>query len=266
MTEESTTPAPRPKGEGLRSVASALDLLECFAVDGELGVSDLARRMGLAKSTAHRLLTTLRSRGFVEQVPETGRYRLGLHLYELGHLALIRSSLRQAALPVCRDLVQRTGLTTNLSVADGPDVVFIERQETTTGGKILSHSGRRLPAHVSSSGKVLAAWNPQLAQARKDAGFPPRASHTVRTPQEWDEVLAEVRSRGFAYSTDESYEGISTIAVPVLDGRHTALAALSFFGPTEEISTRVPGLVQLLQRAAAVIRKQHDLMEQRRSS
>ena len=69
-------------GSGLKSVGSALDVLECFALDGELGVSDIARRLGVAKSTAHRLLQTLASRGFVEQDVQSGQYRLGLHVYE----------------------------------------------------------------------------------------------------------------------------------------------------------------------------------------
>ena len=86
-----TTPkrsaVPDPNGSGLKSVGSALDVLECFATDGELGVSDIARRLGVAKSTAHRLLQTLASRGFVEQVAHSAQYRLGMHVYELGALA-----------------------------------------------------------------------------------------------------------------------------------------------------------------------------------
>ena len=113
-------------GSGLKSVGSALDVLECFATDGELGVSDIARRLGVAKSTAHRLLQTLVSRGFVEQDSSTGQYRLGIHLYELGQLAVARNELRHAALPTLRQVAQTTGLTVNFSVPDGADVASIE--------------------------------------------------------------------------------------------------------------------------------------------
>ncbi|OYO17240.1 IclR family transcriptional regulator [Enemella dayhoffiae] len=248
-----TTPKPATDGEGLRSVAAALDLLECFAVDGELGVSDLARRMGVAKSTAHRLLSTLRSRGFVEQSSQTGRYRLGLHLFELGHLAQVRSTLRQVALPVCQELVRRTGLTVNLSVPDGSDVVFVERIEAGPTGVGLNESGRRLPAHVSSSGKALAAWNDPLARARVEAGFPPRARNTVRSAADWEQALLEVRQRGFAISRDESYDGVTTMAVPVLDVGRESVAAVSFFGRTEDVERRQALLLQLLQHAATRI-------------
>ena len=129
-------------GSGLKSVGSALDVLECFALDGELGVSDIARRLGVAKSTAHRLLQTLASRGFVEQDAQTGQYRLGIHIYELGALALARNELRHVALPTLRQVAATTGLTVNFSVPDGPDIVFVERIENTDGVRLLGHFGR----------------------------------------------------------------------------------------------------------------------------
>ena len=150
--------------------------MECFATDGELGVSDIARRLGVAKSTAHRLLQTLASRGFVEQDAHSGQYRLGMHVYELGALALARNELRHAALPFLRQVATATGLTVNLSVPDGPDVVFVERIENSDGVRILGHFGRRLPAHTTSSGKAIAAWNAEADLARRRAGFPPRVS------------------------------------------------------------------------------------------
>ena len=88
---------------GLKSVASALDLLDCFVEEEELGVSEVARRLGVAKSTAHRLLTTLASRKLIEQNPRNGKYRLGLHLFELGQLALTRVELRKRSLSLLDD-------------------------------------------------------------------------------------------------------------------------------------------------------------------
>jgi DNA-binding IclR family transcriptional regulator len=226
-----------------------LDVLECFAVDGELGVSDIARKLGVAKSTAHRLLAALCLKGIAEQNPETGQYRLGLHLYELGQLAQARSILRHVALPTMTGLAQTTGLTVNLGVADGPDVVFLERLENSNDVGFLGHAGRRYPSHCTSSGKVIAAYNPEAAQARRDAGFPPRVSHTVRTQNDWDRQLVEVRRSGFAVSTSESFDDVTSIAVPILDPRRRAAGAVSILGSSAEILPQLEQLTRVVQMA-----------------
>lgn len=243
-------------GERLKSVGTALDVLECFAVDGELGVSDIARRLGIAKSTAHRLLTTLASRGMVAQNAENGLYRLGLHLYELGQLALARHTLRHLAMPFLQELRRATRFTVNFSVADGPDIVFVERLLTAQSGQALSHAGYRYPAHCTSSGKAIAAFDPVLAHARVTAGFPPRARSTVRCEAEWNAALDHVRRHGYAESQDESFDGVSSVAVPVLDGRRVAVAAVSVFGPTEMVGPEVGQLVPLLVAAAHQISRE----------
>jgi DNA-binding IclR family transcriptional regulator len=236
--------------DGLKSVATALDLLECFAADGELGVSDIARKLGIAKSTAHRLLTTLCSRGIAEQNPETGQYRLGIHLYELGHLTQARNLLRHVALPTLSQLAQTTGHTVNLSVIDGADVVFIERLEARVDGRILDHAGRRYPSHCTSSGKAIAAYHPEAAQARRDSGFPPRVSGTLRSVGDWDRQLVEVRRRGFAVSSSETFDNVTTVAVPILDLAHRAIGAVSILGPSDEITPDIDRLARLLQMSA----------------
>ncbi len=244
------------QSEALRSVGTALDVLECFAVDGELGVSDIARRLDIAKSTAHRLLTTLASRGMVSQNPENGQYRLGLHLYELGQLALARHTLRHAAMPILQDLRRTTRFTVNFSVADGADIVFVERLLTARSSPVLSHSGYRYPAHCTSSGKAIAAFDPALAEARLAAGFPPRASGTVRSAADWRTAIDHVRRKGYAESHDESFDGVSSVAVPVLDGRGAAIAAVSVFGPSQDVRPEIERLVPLLIGAARRISKQ----------
>lgn len=239
---------------GLRSVGTALDVLECFAADGSLGVSEVARRLGIAKSTAHRLLQTLSSRGFVEQ-DGTGKYRLGIHLYELGHLAQARNTFRYAALPHLKSIAEATGYTVNFSVPDGADVVFVERIETGEGGQLLGHVGRRLPLHCTSSGKVIAAFNPAVDQARRTAGFPPFARRTIRTESDWSRALSDVRRQGFAVSHAESFEAMTSIAVPVMQ-RKVAVASISAFGPTEQIAPDLERLRILLATASRQIAAQ----------
>lgn len=250
----STTPVPvsQSGGEALKSVASALDVLELFASDQQLGVSDIARRLGIAKSTAHRLLSTLASRGFVEQEPETGQYRLGLHIYELGQLAQARHALRYVALPVLRQLARSLQVSVNFSVpVTGGDVVFVERIEMAGGAKVLLHAGRRLPAHTSSSGKAIAAFNEDFDRQRRAAGFPPRLRNTIRTECDWDQVLREVRRFGYAHAEGESYARMASVAVPIR-GRRTgvAVAAVSVFGEIDTIRPRAETHARVLTEAA----------------
>lgn len=234
---------------GVRSVGSALDVLECFATDAALGVTDVARRLGTSKSTAHRLLHTLATRGFVEQDPASGKYRLGMHLYELGHLARARHRFRHAARPHLETIVAETGLTASFSVPDGADVVSVERIEVGLGGQLLGHVGRRLPLHTTSSGKVVAAFNPAVDQARRTAGFPPYAARTIRTEADWDDALADVRRRGYAVSDSESFTAMTSIALPVMQ-RRVAVAGISAFGPVQEVTADLDRLHGLLATAA----------------
>ncbi len=246
------TPSAEPGG--LKSVGTSLDVLECFATDGDLGVSDVARRIGVAKSTAHRILSTLVSRGFIEQDQQTGLYRLGLHIFELGQLAQARNEVRHAALPTLRQIATQTGLTVNLGIADGADVVFVERLEIGAGGQILSHAGRRFPVHTTSSGKVLAAFNPLVLQARVNAGFPPRVSRTVRSREEFERVVDQARRDGFATARDEAFDGAASVAVPILKNK-VAIASLSVFGTTETLDPQIDRVIPLLLAASNRIAK-----------
>lgn len=225
--------AARHRDDALKSVANTLDVLDCFLSDDELGVSEIARSLGVAKSSAHRMLSTLLGRGFVERNPESGRYRLGLHLYELGQLSASRSRLRQAALPIMEDLRQRTGHTIHLGVADGSDVVHLERLQSREGLDLLHALPRRFPTHCSATGKVLAAFDPTIAEARRRATFPAITSNSVTNAAEWDAALAAIRRAGVAVNRDEVAPGAMSVAAPIYDGTGRARAALSIVGRTE---------------------------------
>jgi len=224
----------QPPDGGVQSVYTAVDVLECLMRDEEVGVSAVARRLGVAKSTAHRLLTTLCARDLAERNPDTGRYRLGMRLFELGQMASDRFPLRRAALPLLEELRLASGHTVHLSVADGADVVFVERLHSLAGIRLMADSGRRLPAHVTSGGKVLAAFDPTVAQARRQAGFPRMTERTITSAADWDRTLAEVRRSGIAVSIGESHPRLTSVAAPVRNVRGRAFAAISVAGPSPE--------------------------------
>jgi DNA-binding IclR family transcriptional regulator len=216
---------------------AALDVLDCFTESDELGVSDIARKLGVAKSTAHRLLTSLCARGLADKNPETGQYRLGLHLFELGQLAGNRMRLRRTAMPLLEELRQVSGCTVHLAIPSGPDVLYVERLETLRGMQLFGTVGRRLPSHCTSSGKVIAAYDTDFARARRTAGFPALTEVSIRTATDYERALVEVRRRGVATNMGEALAGLASVAAPVLDASGRAQAAISLVGPAQELSS-----------------------------
>ncbi|MES4889587.1 IclR family transcriptional regulator [Streptomyces sp. NPDC096012] len=238
-------------------MASALDVLACLESSDELGISELARKLGVAKSTVHRMVSTLCAKGFVERNAETNCYRLGLRLYELGQAAATRSRLRRTALPLLEQLRMRTGHTIHLAVPDGADIIYVERLHSHRGLQLLSDVGHRLPAHVTASGKAIAAFDPEVAEARRAAGFPYWTSCSIRTADRYEAALDEVRRNRFAINDQEAVHGMTTVAAPVLDRTGRARAAISIVAPIREVGcalTAQAGLVTAVARRLA-----HDL-------
>jgi DNA-binding IclR family transcriptional regulator len=220
----------------LQSVSIALDVLDALGAAPELSLSELARRIGVAKSTAHRTCSVLRDRGLIDHTPDGG-YRLGLRLVEYGQLAAGRTAVRDRALPLLVELRNTLGETVQIGVPAGADVVYIERVEGRHALRYATENPRRSPLHRSSAGKALAAFNPDLVEARLQAGLPPSTGYTIVVPRLLLAELARVRERGYARSVDETELGMSSLAVPVRaavpDG--AVVAAISVVGPTARV-------------------------------
>jgi DNA-binding IclR family transcriptional regulator len=218
----------------LQSVGIALDIVDALAEAHELSLSELARRVGVAKSTAHRTCAVLARRGLVDRTPGRG-YRLGLRLVEYGHLATERTAVGEQALPLLVELRNTLEETVQIGVPAGADVVYVERVEGQRALRYTTNS-RRSPLHRSSAGKVLAAFNPELAEARLRAGLPPSTGYTIVVPDLLLAELAGIRERGYARSVDETELGMSSLAVPVRDSKHgQVVAAISMVGPTPRV-------------------------------
>ena len=133
-------PAQESGAEGLKSLRKAIRVLECFSLqEPRLPLTDIARKVGLPLSTAHRILTTLRTVGIVEQEGDRDLYRLGLKLLELGSMVLANMEVHREALPCIEELVRETGETVHLGVFDGSQVVSIEKMDSPHGSGIEHH-------------------------------------------------------------------------------------------------------------------------------
>jgi DNA-binding IclR family transcriptional regulator len=205
----------------------ALAVLAAFD-DGqeELGVTELARALGVHKSTASRLAAMLERTGFLTRSGK--RYRLGVEIIRLGSLALRNFDLVATMQPAMEKLSQQTGETVNLAVPASPDVLNVAEVPSTyilncSGGWI----GRRTKPHAVANGKVLLAYG-ALPQPRALERY---TDHTITSTQALTAELAAVRRDGYATAVAELEDGLVAVAAPVFDAGGTCVAALSVSGP-----------------------------------
>lgn len=221
--------------ESLSSVRNAARLLKEFSrEDRELGVSELARRLGLGTSTTHRLLTTLTEERLLERGQRRGTYRLGIALHDLGSAVASHLDLHEAAMPAMAALRHTTGETVQLAVLDGLDSVYVERLESPYTVRIFARAGTRLPAPTTSTGKVLlAALPPDELDARLREWRPQRwTAHSIVDPDVLRAQLREIAGRGWADNREESRVGVTSVGAPVRVGGGEVIAALSVAAPT----------------------------------
>lgn len=223
----------------LSSVRSAARLLCTFsATDRELGVSELARRLGLGKSTVHRLLTTLAAEHLIELNPRTGRYRLGIKLYELGTVVSPHLELHEAVAMHIDELRATTGETVQVGILDGAEVVYIERREGLRTLRHMVDLGHRNHAHCTACGKVLLASLPEDELGRLLSGgpLPTRTRLSIGDPARLRLELAAVRERGYAENVGESAPETASVAAPIHDDAGRVIAAISVAGPVAKMS------------------------------
>src|SRR3990172_3390324 len=195
----------------LSAGASSLRLLKAFSdEDAEIGISALAQRLGLAKSTVHRLASTLIGADMLEQNPETGRYRLGLGLLELGALVRRNMDVSNEAKPYLRMLRETTGETVHLAVLDHASVFYVTKLETKQAIRMSSEVGARAPAHCTADGKALLAFQPHaFVDEVIGFGLQGRTQNTITNAKALRRDLAAVRARGYAIDDEESEIGRS---------------------------------------------------------
>ena len=224
----------------LSSVGNAMRLLKTFSdSEYEIGISNLARRLGLGKSTVHRLASTLVAAEFLERNPETGAYRLGLALFERGMLMRRKMSFVSEARPYLRALMERTGESVHLTVLDHGSVLYVNNLASPQAIRMQSNLGARVPAYCCSEGKVLLAYaSPEVVDQVLAAGLTPRTPKTIVRPQRLRDELTLVRARGFAVDDEELEIGLRSAAAPIRNHRGDVVAAVSIAGPVQRVSKK----------------------------
>jgi IclR family pca regulon transcriptional regulator len=217
-----------------RSLERGLAILLTFSETKPLlGVSEVARAVGLSRSSAHRYVATLTKLGYLEQDAATRRYRLGLRVVDLGFSAINSMELRQIAAPTLQELSDSTGHTVNMAVLDGVEVLYVERCRSSSQGQrdidLNLHVGSRMPAYCTSMGKALLAWLPpddlEARVARID--LVRRGPNTLTSREDLLEELAHVRRDGLAVNNEELSYGLRSIGVPIRARSGEVVAAIN---------------------------------------
>lgn len=221
----------------VQSLERALDILEELARSrGPLGISELAKKTGLNKSTVHRLLQTFLNRNYVEKNSE-GQYVIGPTMFNTLSYHINSLELQAEAKPHLRSLQKRLGLTVCLGVLNGPFVSLIEREATDQSDEIFNHVGRQLPVHCSSMGKCFLSClsRDELEEVLYGFELTPYTEHTIVTKPELRKHLREVRQRGWAMDNEESQLNHRCISSPVYNYRGDAIAVVGVSGTNHDL-------------------------------
>lgn len=247
-TDERAATEEGDDGQAISVVGRLEAILASFdGCDHALSLSEISARGGLPKSTVHRLANQLCAVGWLER--NSGGYRVGLKLLELGSVALQRTGLREVAFKHLHSLSQRTGLTAHLGILDCGDVVYLDRVMTTRVA-LPTRVGGREPACCTALGKAMLAFEDEASRKAAVAKLARRTEFTITEPRVLDGVLEAVRESGIAYDKEEAYRGLGCIAAPVRSGGRV-IGAVSLTGPIARV--RAHSLVHEVRETALAV-------------
>jgi IclR family transcriptional regulator, KDG regulon repressor len=236
------------KSSRLSSVAAAVRVLKCFSeVETEIGISSLAKRLELAKSTVHRLAVTLTSEGLLEQSPETGKYRLGINLFVMGALVRRRLDVSNMAQPFLNVLRERTGETIHLAVMTETNIMYLYNLESRQAIRMKSYIGRAIVAFGGN----------ELINRVLSTPMAPRTPATQTDPSKLMKMFADIRTHGYAIDDEESEQGMRGIGAPLRDITGQVVAAIGIGGPSQRLTLKkLRGLAPVLLSTAEAISTQ----------
>lgn len=254
MARISATLAPkRPAGKEsevksgqVQSLTRALTIMSVLAESSDgMTLTDVAQMVGLAPSTAHRLLTTLQHERFARFDAQTSLWQVGVQAFTVGNAFTRTRDVVAVARPYMRRLMEESGETVNIYLESDGEAICIGQIECRQLMRAIARPGGRVNMHCSGAGKAIMAWLPdiRLADILKRHGLPRITGHTLVTPPNLQADLERVRGRGYALDDEENAVGLRCVAAPIFDEYGMPLAGISLSGPTARIDDdRLPSL------------------------
>jgi IclR family KDG regulon transcriptional repressor len=238
-------------GRGVQSIGRAFAILEEIARNRDgIGLAELSKRVGLHNSTTFHLVRTMVSLGYVRQMKDSKRYRIGRPLFALAANALDEIEMTSLATPVLEDLSRETGESSHFSVRMADDVVVMARTSGPGAFQLSDRVGVVRPAHCTALGKImLAAMQPEQFEGYVErAELKARTPSTITTADRLQREIAEVRRTGVAFDDGEFDTELRCVALPVRDFTGQVIGALGISGPVWRLS------IETLQRRVRTVR------------
>ncbi|MGY4711554.1 IclR family transcriptional regulator [Mycolicibacterium sp. CBM1] len=237
----------------MRSVRTALQVLEAVSDLQPVGLTELSRKMGLPKTTVHRGLTSLADAGWLENDPvDPTRWIVGMRAFTVGSTVGNRGGLRTRALPFMNELAAQVQETVHLMVAEADSVVLVERIDSPHPVRAFAALGARAPLHASSNGKAILAHLPaDDVAAYVRHGLTAVTEHTITDVAQLDSQLKRIRDQGYAVADEELQAGVTSVAAPVLSPEGRPVASLSISAPSSRMPKRLHRSYGEQVRAAA---------------
>ena len=230
--------SPGATSSPVQSLTRGLQILEVLGNSvGGLTLTEVARRVGLPVSTAHRLLSTLERMAYVYQAGDLGHWYVGLQAFAVGSSFLAdRDFVAHSHVPM-RRLMEQAGETANLAILDGTEAVFVAQVQCHEMMRTLVKLGSRVPLHASGVGKAIfaALSNDQIDAILRVRGLPRITEHTITAPETMWAALKVIRQRGWSFDDQEHAPGTRCVAATIFDEYAEPLAAISIAGPASRL-------------------------------
>jgi len=244
----------------IQSIDRAMEMLLLFTRNRpKLGITEISQSLGLAKGTVHGLVRTLSKAGFLQQDPESRKYRLGLKIYELGMILAGTLEINDKAGGPTAQLARRTGMVAKIAIWDGSSALLVLHIDPKAHSLFTHQIGPSIPAYCSALGKaILAHLKPQELEAYLErTPLTPYTSQTIVDRKTLLSELEEIRQKGYSIDREETVLGFECIGAPIVGRAGGVEAAISLSGNSEQFSPRqadkIEGLVKQLLVAAGEI-------------